>query len=1041
MKQLLCLLAVLFPLTLFGQAVSRTELRNTNTLIDARMTSRVNTASNAIISIIGTNRYNVARFGILPDGTDQSFKVLQLISNVMSRGGGVIEFNAGSYLITNKITFTNDGANPPRQNSLRITGMGAWKSGQPIGLIDGGTVLELRNTNSVAKIDTRGLGLLEIDHLTLANLGGDGGTPFIQTTLTTLSIHDCAFIGKNAAPNADEDAIVLGGTNITYTGAADNAFQGYGTVIENNYFNKIRRGAYMRTYCNGTVFRDNTFWNQCGGIAAVELLGDHNNGTTGNLISGNLIEVGQYTNVFRLTRAPLNVFSFNNLFDAVAGFPLSTLEIISDSSYNFLLEGYGTDTSPPVLNDDGTTMVLTPHASKTNFIHNTYRFIQSPVVLNQTGPYHIFGTNSIYAQILAGDYTVQWQGAGMSAESLISLVRASATDKRLDIKGTGTSWLRSPSSELKIAAASGQALWLGDISSQAFFILNGILYGSTVGTPIKLANGGGITWSETSSPGGQAGVTLVFTNGAWRLFSDVANLTNVFQVSTNGEVTMPHTGSNGAPMAAAVFDSGGKLQRGALVPAGTGGGSSITPFVRLPFTTTNIAVGSDTNVMWATSTHNSFSVTNVCNGCKVTHTTTNDNILNYSWFNATGSTNHIEWQNETPPTIASPATDIGTYTVYLIGTPTNILGWYYPPLGTARLVIGGLENRGTTTNAGAVNNAGAVTNYAGEVGIAQFAGQPSTYGFGSSNANGNFFTFQSGLISSNMTVLLPTNTPVGLTRPVMVLSNLVYGASGTSTGQLCWVEGATIGATVIASAMIQTNFVLNQIYTNDTGSALFVRASAIALITGVAGTASLDLMVSPAGGTSWSNASRFSVSSLLTSLAATNSGEVSAIITNTGSYYFTNSSVGTGDSASLAIGTGQRTILGGGTTFTNFNLSVLTNVNIFAAASVVTCDATTARSHIQTNRMTAAQTLVHTNFATGQFGTEVIPGEIAGGTARVLTYAVVAGSLIRTNDSAFIASSGFGISIPAGYQLEISSMQKSFLNTNVVDLKLSYQPQ
>lgn len=63
----------------------------------------------------------------------------------------------------------------------------------------------------------------------------------------------------------------------------------------------------------------------------------------------------------------------------------------------------------------------------------------------------------------------------------------------------------------------------------------------------------------------------------------------------------------------------------------------------------------------------------------------------------------------------------------------------------------------------------------------------------SSNLSGNSFTLKSGLVASNMTLLVPSNTTVGLTRPVLVVSNLVYGANGASTGQLAWVDSSTFG--------------------------------------------------------------------------------------------------------------------------------------------------------------------------------------------------------------------------------------------------------
>lgn len=110
-----------------------------------------------------------------------------------------------------------------------------------------------------------------------------------------------------------------------------------------------------------------------------------------------------------------------------------------------------------------------------------------------------------------------------------------------------------------------------------------------------------------------------------------------------------------------------------------------------------------------------------------------------------------------------------------------------------------------------------------------------------------------------------------------------------------------------------------------------------------------------------------------------------------------------------------------------------------AAASVMTVDRTAGKTFIQTNRMTAAQTLVVTNHSVGDYSTIIIPGEAAGGTDRNITVAVAAGDLIQDNDIAPAAS--LTIVATNGIAWEISVLKSSFRSTNYWKIKRNWSPQ
>jgi peptidoglycan hydrolase-like protein with peptidoglycan-binding domain len=196
--------------------------------------------------------------GAVCDGsTDDSPAFAALLQTVYNAGGGIIRVVGRCKLTTDIGTLPYNGnAGTPLQAPLRITGPVNSASFSGTTMPGGAGILDFRYNSAVGKIDTRGFGQLEIDHLTIMD-GGSDCAPFIHTTNTTLNIHENTFVGTAALTAACNDAIVLGGTSSVRGNGANAPFGGYGTVVEKNWFSKIRRVLLFGTFSNNSVVRDN----------------------------------------------------------------------------------------------------------------------------------------------------------------------------------------------------------------------------------------------------------------------------------------------------------------------------------------------------------------------------------------------------------------------------------------------------------------------------------------------------------------------------------------------------------------------------------------------------------------------------------------------------------------------------------------------------------------------------------------------------------------------------------------------------------------
>jgi hypothetical protein len=438
------------------------------------------------------------------------------------------------------------------------------------------------------KIITLGLGLLEIEGITFLDGGTTGNSPLLQTTNTTLRVYDNAFIGRAAATtvsttitSAPQDAIILGGTrSLLFDSSHNSAFQGYGTVIRSNFFNKIRRQVYFRTYCNGNVVRDNISWTGCGAdstAAAIDILGGSVESDTGNVVVGNLIEMNNYAYGIKLATTAGNTIGPNNFYDEGAGV-LAHHRLESTALFNRITAGTHSDLKTFV--SEATARqndIVNYHQGALSRLLQKHEFSgvsAGDVKLKSTAStaYGVTRENSSGDAWL--DYAVYNSGTGFASqtlrftinggsdEDLFTFQRAAANQSRFRLLGTTDNRIEADA-DLRVYSKTASSLFLGDASNNAS-ITNGILTASkgfTAGRQV-------LTYSTTIgfNPASGAMGVITVTNGT--AFTISAPLSG-----TNGQIITFHiTNSSGGAMGAITWSSaaGGYRLAGAFTNPANG---------------------------------------------------------------------------------------------------------------------------------------------------------------------------------------------------------------------------------------------------------------------------------------------------------------------------------------------------------------------------------------------------------------------------------------------------------------------------------------
>ncbi len=355
---------------------------------DSNLPARL--GATALNTALSGNVFKPSNYGTVDTSgaADSSTAVIGAITAAIN-AGGTVELPAGVIRVDSQIILPYLAGGV--QKSLRITGQGRATNWQ-INSGTGGTTLDLRYSGGGHKIETYGQGVLELDHLTLADKG-TSSTPFVLTIGTTLHAHDLGVSGNPSKSRAtcDQDVFVLGGLEGTTTNnGPTHAFQGYGTVIERVMFEKIRSGVLARRFANNVVVSALSFSNRCGsnndqgaiefnpGTGAAVPGGEPAAFISGSVIRDNLIEVYGYKYGIRLmNKCEYNLISGNAFWDVDRGDYVADIMFDTAASNNTVLgttvqtqgkswlDNNGTNTFMGVWNEPGIGYVPMIRANNT----------------------------------------------------------------------------------------------------------------------------------------------------------------------------------------------------------------------------------------------------------------------------------------------------------------------------------------------------------------------------------------------------------------------------------------------------------------------------------------------------------------------------------------------------------------------------------------------------------------------------------------------------------------------------------------------------
>lgn len=362
--------------------------------------------------------FDIRWFGAAVDGRTDDTTAVNAAIAAAQKIGGTVYFPAGVCRCDGRVIIQITGGSgmydPPIQTSMIFRGEGDCVLGHSSNFPtspSGGSILDLRwngndgqGNTGLAKIAARGFGKLEICNLTLTDRSPDGTTnPFLAVTNTTVHIHDTTFWGNpsKSGISCDQDAITLGGKD--FTAGPDwglletSPFQGYGTTIENCFFNRIRRAVRGGYYCNGVLIENNTVSATCGTNlpdgACIEIDGDgavdasgkptpYVVASAGGIISGNNIQVGGYVYGIKLAHSLNWTLSGDGFYGADSAAPTKAyIRLENYARFNYIAEGYGDTTNRPYVSEDTpgyNTIIATNFYRVTN--PNTTIFI-NPVMI------------------------------------------------------------------------------------------------------------------------------------------------------------------------------------------------------------------------------------------------------------------------------------------------------------------------------------------------------------------------------------------------------------------------------------------------------------------------------------------------------------------------------------------------------------------------------------------------------------------------------------------------------------------------------------
>lgn len=246
---------------------------------------------------------DVRAYGAIANDNVDDDAALVAATTVALATGLPMLFPAGQFDFSNQWAISSD--RDSYYKPLEIIGAGSdgdgmWTKTAP----QGGTILNFKYSGG-AKIIGNGRGKVKIRGVNFYNSGTDNQY-FIYGESTIWDIQGNSFWGGSNR----NGGVQLGGDN-TATG-----YQGYGTIISNNFLQRIHVALDLRTWANGVVSNNNTLSTGCGGEAAIVFNPASGQAVVGVNISGWVIEMSNYSYGVKGSADTVgNYFAGNGFYD------------------------------------------------------------------------------------------------------------------------------------------------------------------------------------------------------------------------------------------------------------------------------------------------------------------------------------------------------------------------------------------------------------------------------------------------------------------------------------------------------------------------------------------------------------------------------------------------------------------------------------------------------------------------------------------------------------------------------------------------------
>lgn len=485
-------------------------------------------------ALISGGRYYLDAYS----GTDdQKFAAALAALLAASPAGGTIVLGPRAH------TFANQWATPYTGVAIPIRVEGAGVA------YNGNWTAPAAATTATFTYSGSGAAMMDFQHIGTAELVGiqfkqaNTGKPFCLFTNATPKIRHCAFSGGGNGGSCVTDVVLLGGTGIT-VGAGDSApFQGYGGIIEENFFDGVRKHVVFGSFANGVQVLNNTGSATCGSTdahgAPYEFAPGASAGiVTGNRIAGNTIELVHYKAAVKcVLNAEINTFGPNGLFDATAGFSeYHYFAPGAGNDCNLVIDGYSSETYPLVNDADGTNTYLTPQQSVASFFAQGIKV--SGATSQFTGsaaPAMTDGSNAWQDSMSGAFRNFNYTPSGGALNTVMSLAVFGASFYAW-LTNAATFWIANGAGPVSVLAATGDAVNLGDSSSPAAVsVQKGSLIASNGGAGLAAAATDGFVYLPVVA-GPPTGIPTAHAGGVAACYDSVNHKVCVYDGGWKGTV-------------------------------------------------------------------------------------------------------------------------------------------------------------------------------------------------------------------------------------------------------------------------------------------------------------------------------------------------------------------------------------------------------------------------------------------------------------------------------------------------------------------------